>query len=277
MVAAKWAAKTSLAHASISYRIASSILEQNWKARDLLTAVAAQQLASTPFESMGSQSIIRNYTNWAKWSFFSSVIIHQNFEQRSPRGRAVDFDSADLSTGDVDDVQVYVISTPGEDGMEILLSFKDQVVSQALAERMASDLSETIAGLYTKMGAKLMAPMAPREIYGMSALLPLPEEKGSSMSPTSEQLTALASCSADLRAALGAAWCDVLSTQEILCDNSTESLFDLGGDASSAGQLAAHMQRRSYRVGIEEVVEHPSWFELLLHLSQQQRGLKVNE
>jgi hypothetical protein len=52
------------------------------------------------------------------------VIIHQNFEQRSPRGRAVDFDSADLSTGDVDDVQVYVISTPGEDGIEILLSFK---------------------------------------------------------------------------------------------------------------------------------------------------------
>ena len=98
----------------IPYRI---ILEQNWTARDVLTAVAAQQLASTPFESMGGQSIIQNYTNWAKCSFFSSVTIHQNFEQRSPRGRAVDSDSADLSTGDVDDVQVYVISTPGEDGM----------------------------------------------------------------------------------------------------------------------------------------------------------------
>jgi hypothetical protein len=32
---------------------------------------------------------------------------------------------------------------------------------------MATDLSETITGLYIKMGAKLMAPMAPREIYGM--------------------------------------------------------------------------------------------------------------
>jgi hypothetical protein len=255
----------------IPYRI---ILEQNWTARDLLTAVAAQQLASTPFEGMGSQSIIRNCTNWAKWSFFSSVIIHQNFEQRSPRGRAVDFDSADLSTGDVDDVQVYVISTPGEAGMEILLSFKDQVVSQALAERIASDLSETIIELYTKMGAKLMGP---REIYGMSALLPLPEDKDSCVLPTSEQLTTLANCSADLRAALSAAWCDVFSMQETPCDNSTESLFDLGGDASSAGQLAAHMQRRSYRVGIEEVIEHPSWFELLLHLSQQQRGLKPNK
>lgn len=258
----------------IPYRI---MLEQDWTARDLITAVAAQQLASTPFESMGGQSIIRNCTNWAKWSFFSSVIIHQNFEQRSPRRGTLDFDSADLSTGDVDDVQVYVISTPGEDGMEILLSFKDQVVSRALAERMASDLSETITGLYTKMDAKLMLPMAPRETYGMSALLPLPEQKGSSVSPTSEQLTALANCSAYLRAALGAAWCDVLSTQEMPCDNSTVSLFDLGGDASSAGQLAAHMQRRSYRVGIEEVIEHPSWFELLLHLSQQQRGLKANK
>ena len=139
----------------IPYRI---IFEQNWTARDLLTAVAAQQLASTPFERMGSQSIIRNCTNWAKWSFFSSVIVHQNLKQGSPRGRAVDLDSADLSTGDVDDVQVYVISTPGEDGMETLLSFKDQVVSQALAETMASDLSETITRSYTKTSAKLIAP-----------------------------------------------------------------------------------------------------------------------
>ena len=106
----------------------------------------------------------------------------------------MDLDSANLSTGDVDDVQVYVISTPGEDGMVILLSFKDQVVSQALVERMASDLSETITGLSTNTGAKLMAP---REMYGMSVLLP--EEKSSSVSPTSEQLTTLANCSADLR------------------------------------------------------------------------------
>ena len=247
----------------IPYRI---IFGQNWTARDLLTAVAAQQLASTPFESMGSQSIIRNCTNWAKWSFFSSVIVHQNLERGSPRGRAVDWDSADLSTGDVDDVQVYVISTPGEDGMEILLSFKDQVVSQTLAERMASDLSETITRLYTKTSAKLIAP---KEMYGVTALLP--EEKSSSVSPTSEQLTTLANCSADLRAALGVAWCDVLSTQKVPCDRSTESLFDLGGDASTAAQLAAHMQRRGYRMRIEEVIEHPSWFELLLHLSQQQR------
>jgi hypothetical protein len=72
----------------IPYRI---ILEQDWTGRDLPTAVAAQQLASTPFESMGGQSIIRDRTNWAKWSFFSSAIIHQNFEQRSPRRRAMDF------------------------------------------------------------------------------------------------------------------------------------------------------------------------------------------
>ena len=210
----------------IPYRI---IFEQSWTARDLLAAIAAQQLASTPFESMGSQSIIRNCTNWAKWSFFSSVIVRQNLEQGRPRGRAVDLDSADLSTGDVDDVQVYVISTPGEDGMEILLSFKDQVVSQTRAERMASDLSETITRLYKKTYAKLIAP---KEMYDISALLP--EEKRSSVSPINEQLTTLANCSADLRAALGVAWCDVLSTQEIPCDNSIESLFDLGGDASSA-------------------------------------------
>ena len=184
----------------------------------------------------------------------------------------MDLNSADLSTGDIDDVQVYVISTPGEDGMEILLSFKDQVVSQALAEKLASDLSETITWLYTKTSAKLMVL---KETYGISALLS--EEKSSSVSPTNEQLTTVTNCSADLRAALGVAWCAVLSIQEIPCDNSTKSLFDLGGDASSAAQLAAHMQRRGYRIRIEEVIEHPSWFELLLHLSQQQRDYRPKE
>jgi hypothetical protein len=57
---------------------------------------------------------------------------------------------------------MYVISTPGEDSMEILLNFKDQIVLQPLAERMASDLSETVTGLYKKMGAKLMACITPR-------------------------------------------------------------------------------------------------------------------
>ena len=115
--------------------------------------------------------------------------------------------STDLSTGDVDDFQIYVISTPGEDSMEILLSFKDQVVSQILAERIASDLSETITRLYIKTNAKLIAP---KQMYSISALLP--EEKSSSVSSIREQLTTLANCSADLRAALGVTWCDILST-----------------------------------------------------------------
>ncbi|KAF1993096.1 hypothetical protein P154DRAFT_540702 [Amniculicola lignicola CBS 123094] len=162
----------------IPYRI---ILEQDWTVRDLLAAVAAQQLASTPFESMGGQSIIRNCTDWAK----------------------------------------CMLSLRQAKMVEILFSFKDQVASQAVAERMASDLMETITRLYTKTDAKPIALIAPREIYGMSALLPLPDEKGvRRVSPTSEQLTTLASCSADLRAALGATWCDVLTTQEIPCDNS---------------------------------------------------------
>jgi hypothetical protein len=117
---------------------------------------------------------------------------------------------------------------------------------------MAPDLSEAITGLYTMMGAKLMQAMAPREIYGMSALLPLPKEKGSTVSPTSEQLTTLTNCSADWRAALGEAWCDVVLRKKYPA--TTPVSVRLRGDASSAGQLAAYMQRCSYHVEIEEVV-----------------------
>lgn len=243
------------------------IFQQDWSARDLIAAVNAQQAASIPFETMGSRDIIHNCTSWPKWAFFSSVITHQNYEDRQTEESSVDFDSADLSTGDIDSVEVYITSTPGADGTDIDFTFTDNVISHSLAQRLASDLADTIIQFYRAMDAKLLAP---RDICSLPALLPLPADPDVGLAPpTDEQMAALRGCPATLKNALGAAWKDVLSLRTVPDNESAESFFELGGDGDNAGQLAAHMQRQGYRLRIEDVFEHPTWFELLLHMARQ--------
>ncbi|KAG8414750.1 Nonribosomal peptide synthetase [Metarhizium acridum] len=242
------------------------VFQEDWSARDLISTVNSQQAASIPFETMGSRDIIHNCTSWPKWAFFSSVITHQNYEDRQTEESLVDFDSADLSTGDIDSVEVYITSTPGADSTEIDLTFTDNVISHALAQQLASDLADTIIQFHKAMDTKLIAP---REIRNLPALLPLPADSNVILSPpTDEQMTALNSCPAKLKNALSRAWKDVLGLQTVPSDESTETFFELGGDANNAGQLAAHMQRQGYKLRIEDVFEHPTWSELLLHVGR---------
>lgn len=244
------------------------IFQEDWSARDLISAVNAQQVASIPFETMGSRDIIRNCTSWLKWAFFSSVVIHQNYEGHSTEESTVDFDSADLSTGDIDNVEVYITSTPGADCTQIDLSFTGNVISHDLAHELASDLTDTIIQFYKTMDAKLAAPS---EIQSLPAFLPRPADTNITTGPpTSEQMTALNSCPTKLRETLSTAWKDVLGLQTPPGDESSKTFFELGGDANNAGQLAAHMQRQGYQLRIEDVFEHSTWFELLLLMSGQQ-------
>lgn len=242
------------------------IFQEDWSVRDLIAAVNAQQVAGIPFENMGSRDIIRNCTSWPKWAFFSSVIVHQNYENRPTEDSTVDFDSADLSTGDIDSVEVYITSTPDEHSTQIDMSFTDGVIPHGLAHQLASDLTETIIQFYKNMDAKLMAP---RDLQSLPAMLPLPANNIIVAPPTSEQMTTLNSCPAKLRDALSKAWKDVLDLQNMPSDGSSETFFELGGDANNAGQLAAHMQRQGYQLRIEDVFEHSTWFELLLFMSRQ--------
>lgn len=252
------------------------IFRDGWSARDLIAAVHGQQVAGIPFETLGCRDMVRNCTSWPNWAFLSSVIVHQNYEAGPAGGpgpnspeeepAAVDLDTADLSTGDVDSVEVYITSTPGADGTEIQLGFTDNVISCDLAHRLASDLADTVKRFYNDMDASIMSP---REMRSLPALLPLPADDAvTAGGPTSEQMAAIRQCPEKTRRALGAAWKDVLGLQTVPGDESAATFFELGGDANNAGQLAAHMQRQGYGIRIEDVFENPTWSELLLVTSK---------
>lgn len=243
------------------------IFQEEWSVRDLITAVNTQQVASIPFETMGSRDIIRNCTNWPKWAYLSSVIIHQNYEDRATEEPEVDFHAADLSTGDIDSVEVYITSTPGANSTEIDMSFAD-VIPHELARQLAADLSDTVIQFYKDMDCKLTSPCA---IKTLTAQLPLPTDTNTTLlsSPTWDQVAALASCPTKLKDALNAAWQDVFGVQALSSDKISKTFFEVGGDADNAGQLAAHMQRQGYKLRIEDIFEKQTPFELLLYLRGQ--------
>ncbi|KAG5930353.1 NRPS protein, partial [Claviceps africana] len=251
--------------------------QNNWSIRDLIAAVNHQQAEGMPFETMGSRDIIRHCTSWPKWAYFSSVIVHQNYEGRpDEESSTVDFDSADLSTGDIDSVQVYITSTPGPASTEIHMGFTDNVIPHPMAHQLASDLEDTIKRFYSSTDASIMSP---REIQNLPALLPLPADEAddAAMAPTQEQIKVLRQCPDKLRHVLGAAWKDVLKVHSVPSDESLATFFELGGDADNAGQLAAHMQRQGYSVRIEDVFENPTWFGLLLraHELSVEEGVRI--
>ncbi|KAG6008108.1 NRPS protein [Claviceps maximensis] len=251
------------------------VFQDDWSVRDLIAAVHRQQVEGMPFETMGSRDIIHQCTSWPKWSYFSSVIVHQNYEGRADdnENSAVDFDSADLSTGDIDSVEVYITSTPSPNSIEIQMSFTDNVLPHALAHQLASDLTDTIKLFYTSIDASIMSPC---DMQNLPAMLPLPADDANTNNVTTvmdatthEQNKVMRQCPDKLRHALGTAWKDVLNLGTVPSDDdslASANFFELGGDADNAGQLAAHMQRQGYAVRIEDVFENPTWSELLLRV-----------
>ncbi|KAG5933953.1 hypothetical protein E4U60_004179 [Claviceps pazoutovae] len=246
--------------------------QHNWSVRDLIVAVHRSQVDGMPFEMMGSREIIQRCTSWPKWGYFSSVIVHQNYESRPDEENpdvhsTIDIDSADLSTGDIDSVEVYITSTPNPTSTEIHICFTDNVISYSLAHSLASDLTDTIKQFYKEIDAVIMSP---RDMQNLPALLPSPADdtNASAEIPTSEQVKAMRQCPEKLRHDLGTAWQDVLGAQTVPDDDSSATFFELGGDADNAGQLAAHMQRRGYAIRIEDVFENPTWSRLLLRANE---------
>lgn len=254
------------------------VFQNQWSVRDLIAAVHRQQLDALPFETMGSRDIIRRCTSWPTWAYFSSVLVHQNY-QRRPDGdetSTVDFDTADLSTGDVDSVEVYITSTPGPTSTEIHMAFTHNVISHPLAHQLASDLVDTVKLFYRGIDARIMSP---RDMQNLPPLLPLPadDRHDTDTRPAHEQIKTLRQCPEQLRRALGTAWRDVLNLPAVPGDDESDpdsaaTFFEMGGDADNAGQLAAHMQRQGYAVRIEDVFEQPTWVRLLLRTYELSMG-----
>ena len=248
------------------------VFHADWTARNLLTAIKTQQIASIPFANLGSRKIIRVCTDWPKWSSFSTIINHQNFERDETKdhSRGTYRSSNGNPIVDLRNVEVSINSHRTKDTMEIGVSFTGNFVQAALAHRLTTELQDTIVSFYEQIDSNLIAP---QDLRNFSATLPFSSEGVVSQPLESEEQVALAEqCPASTKEALFTAWEDVFGDRDAKCSAELLSFFELDGDTVDACLLSAHMQRLGYRLSIEEVLANPTKTQLLAALSQQQRS-----
>ncbi|KAL8671337.1 MAG: hypothetical protein Q9168_004161, partial [Polycauliona sp. 1 TL-2023] len=125
-------------------------LDPKWTAFDLLRKIQSQQVSGMPYESLGFRSIVQNCTAWPEWTYYSTIVQHQNITQ--------DFDFAldrisykIAAQANADTLaDMVIVSTPkGGDVTEITLSFTDDGAS--VSEPFAQGALDSMCTLVEKM------------------------------------------------------------------------------------------------------------------------------
>ena len=224
-------------------------LESKWSNADLLNYVQEQQLSNIPFEGIGSTTIIKECTNWPHWSYFSSIVQHQNI---SP-DKKIDFESTQFEPGftgaDLDLVDVSILSTPLDTNIEIALTSSSEIMSQNSGQVLLQELCHTIQEITSDLEARLIIN------HSEPAIFPVQHSSASqqvhqSITHSFEIQDALA-----IRAAVVSIWEAILPNI-----NSTSALetdfFHAGGDIVSMAHVYLMLKDLGYNVMLEELVDN---------------------
>ncbi|KAL8873714.1 MAG: hypothetical protein Q9174_000861, partial [Haloplaca sp. 1 TL-2023] len=130
-------------------------LEPKWTGLELLRKVQQQQVAGMPYESLGFREIVQKCTEWHKWTYFGTVVQHQNLA----REMEFELDRVSYKTGAVGRpdtlADLTMVSTPkGGDVMEVTLSFVDE---GGVEEGFVKDALESVCSLAEHL---VQTPMA---------------------------------------------------------------------------------------------------------------------
>ncbi|KAJ4159570.1 uncharacterized protein LMH87_008468 [Akanthomyces muscarius] len=231
---------------------------QTWTARDLVSYINDQQIASMNHENLGSREIVRACTNWATWAFAGTVLYHHNFEDsvaaEKARGMHAEED-VDLGVGDLDMVDIHVTSKAHKDCYRIELSFGPGLFSDAEAQKLSFRLRDTIILFYKAMDTPLQAPSQTTYAKALSSNA---DNHARNISITEADAVA-AQNNPDAEAALLQAWSETLNRSFEAWSTSPLNFFESGGDLVSASLLAAHMELKGYSLSVEDIVRYPDW------------------
>lgn len=236
-------------------------LDPKWTALDLLRRVQDQQVAGMPFESLGFREIVQHCTDWPQWTYFSSIVQHQNLAEDIALhlGRTkykVGFVGTQDTLADLS-----VVSTPKEgDLVEICLGFVDdgQILPSfvekaldlmcSLAQDFGDHPNSTIPFVYGDLGPKLLTQqhdeILPTETLQLEAML---------RGLTKREVTEIADT-------LRRAWRMVLpsSKQESAFLNLESSFYTMGGDLIGLASLTAFLEDEGYDVRLEDLMKRPT-------------------
>ena len=248
-------------------------LEPKWTVQELLRRVQNQQIASMSYESMGFRDVVQNCTDWPEWTYFSSVVQHQNIARDLPfqLGRTK-YKAGMIGMADTM-ADILMVSTPkGEDMVEVVLDYVDDgsiplsFVEKAL--NLCCDLAQTFASSPTSMLPTSMG------IPDAISFTQAPDINHST--ETGSILRGLKKSDVfDISDTLNRAWRVVLpsSKQESSIMSMESSFYKMGGDIISLASLTAYLGGEGYEVRLEELIARPTMGEQIVMLSSRKSAM----
>ncbi|MCJ1436746.1 hypothetical protein MMC27_006128 [Xylographa pallens] len=250
-------------------------------ALDLLRMIQSQQVASMPYESLGFREIIQQCTDWPEWTYFSSVVQHQNISQEMPlRLDGRQYKVGSFGTGD-NLSDFTLLSTPQEGGtVEVALGVcGDGTIPASLVEKaldMTCSFAET---LVRSPGDTLPSFLNDSNRKGVTQIQdPVP--------PSEQERLSSPSLTANLRGIrkrelyemvdiLRRSWRIVLPKERQLSSSKIHpdtSFYSLGGDIIAMGALCACLLDEGYTdVRLEDLIKRSTMGEQIALLSSQVR------
>ncbi|KAI9745822.1 MAG: hypothetical protein M1818_000503 [Claussenomyces sp. TS43310] len=235
-----------------------------WKVIDLLRYVQEQQLTNVPFESLGFREIIKNCTDWPQWSYFSSIVQHQNIDPDDPVTLGTDSYTPGFIGSDLDLVDISILSMPVGDNVDVSLTASARTIPQEDSKNLLDLLCRTITELSSNVLADLSTPS---ELQSQTPVIPVPA--GSPLSEASTRSLELLDekTTLTLQIMVENTWVKVLPPTTEVRFNSC--FFQLGGDMVGMTQLALLFREQKYEVSLEDLVEYSTVDGMIQLLSTQ--------
>ncbi|KAL8983821.1 MAG: hypothetical protein Q9205_002043 [Flavoplaca limonia] len=258
-------------------------LDPKWTALDLFRQTQSQQVTGMPYESLGFRSIVQNCTSWPEWTYYSTLIQHQNISQDSEL--SLDRISYKLAGQGAQNTlaDITIVSTPKNNGesMEITLSYRDDgSVAPALAQSALDCMCTLLLNLVhspTRSIVDIVSKASlPATLITRSSSPNNINNIDNSTSPATSTKTPLDTLLrgaskkeiTDVADTLARAWRIVLPTakQRQFILNLDSSFYESGGDLISLASLTAILEEQGWVVNLEDLISRPTMGEMVAML-----------
>jgi amino acid adenylation domain-containing protein len=224
--------------------------------RDLLWQAHNQHLEGLGYENVGFSKIIRECTDWPRWTRFSSVLQYQNIENSNAifaENRLNKNSRFGLMTPSPDSADVWIETTPSPDRemLQVDLNYSELVMTNSLADELLDELCQNIEMLAAGIDGHINLPQTPQcfprlpiqdaYVNGVNGFHSMEDEDEEGYSPYEKIVR-------DSWRSIG------------LCDVGDDTPFyEVTGNLLPAVELAA-LFKKQFMIGtsLEELVEKPT-------------------
>ncbi|KAL8946733.1 MAG: hypothetical protein Q9222_006910 [Ikaeria aurantiellina] len=270
-------------------------LNPKWTALELLRKVQSQQVAGMPYESLGFREIVQQCTNWPEWTYFSTIVQHQNLMQESELCLDRISYKAGSQGGQETLADLTLQSTPkGNNDIEIAIGFvNDGSISQSFVQNALDSMCSLAQNLVRSPSSSIMDVVSNSAIsvsltqHQRNITPANPSSSTTTNNPTAATRVSLDTLLrgaskreiTDLADMLARAWRLVLPTgpkQRSFILTLDSSFYESGGDLISLANLTSWLQDECgfHEVRIEDLIQRPTMGEMVAMLWRVREGRK---